>query len=176
MSSPFIGQIQIFGFNFAPRGWAFCDGQLLSIASNTALFSLLGTTYGGDGRTTFGLPDLRGRVPIHPGTGPGLSPVSWGQRGGAQTRQLSVSNMPAHTHTATLHATSTNGNQTGPTDHILAGDPREDQYSNATPNVTMSPSSITMAPAGASQVIDIRDPYLGVYFSIALVGVFPSRN
>ena len=100
MAEPFIGQIQIFGFNFPPRGWSFCDGQLLPIAQNTALFSLLGTTFGGDGRTTFGLPDLRGRVAIHPGTGPGLPPVTWGQRGGAASTVLTTNQMPNHNHQA----------------------------------------------------------------------------
>lgn len=176
-SDPFIGQIQQFGFNFPPRGWAFCDGQLLSIASNTALFSLLGTTFGGDGRTTFGLPDLRGRIAKHVGTGPGLSPVSWGQRGGAETVVLQSNNMAPHTHPATLHATSTDGNQEGPDGHILAGDPREDQYSDQTPNVTLNAASITTGNnTGGGVPVQIRNPYLGIYHSIALVGIFPSRN
>ena len=102
MSEPFIGQITLVGFNFAPRGWAFCEGQLLSISQNTALFSLLGTTYGGDGRTTFGLPDLRGRVPIGPGTGPGLPSYSWGQKGGADREALAINQMPGHSHTVAL--------------------------------------------------------------------------
>ena len=175
-SEPFIGQIQTFGFNFAPRGWAHCNGQLLSIASNTALFSLLGTTFGGDGRTTFALPDLRGRAAVHPGSGPGLSNITWGQRGGSETRILSVSNLPSHNHTATLHATSTNGNQTGPANHILANDPREDQYSNGAPNVTMNAASVAVGNTGGGQSFSIRDPYLGIYHSIALTGVYPSRN
>ena len=94
---PFIGLIVMFGGNFAPRGWALCDGQLLSISSNSALFSILGTTYGGDGRTTFGLPDLRGRVPMHPGTGPGLSPRTLGQKSGTETVQLTTAQLPPHT-------------------------------------------------------------------------------
>ena len=101
MSEPFIGQIQPFAFNFAPRNWALCDGQLLPISQNTALFSLIGTTYGGDGRTTFGLPDLRGRVPIHQGHGPGLSSYVIGQTGGSATNTLTQAQMPSHTHTAT---------------------------------------------------------------------------
>ena len=99
---PFIGQIMMFSGNFAPRGWAFCDGQLLAIAQNSALFSIVGTTYGGDGRTTFGLPDLRGRTPVHQGNGPGLPPVSLGQKGGAASTTLIVQNLPAHTHAATV--------------------------------------------------------------------------
>ena len=119
-SEPFIGQIQMFGFNFPPRGWAHTNGQLLAISSNTALFSLLGTTFGGDGRTTFGLPDLRGRIAKHVGSGPGLSTVTWGQKGGAESASLSVNNLPPHNHAVTLHATSTDGNQEGPGGHILA--------------------------------------------------------
>ena len=173
---PFIGQIQTFGFNFPPRGWAFCDGQLLSIASNTALFSLLGTTFGGDGRTTFGLPDLRGRTALHAGTGPGLSPVTWGQRGGVQNSTLTTNNMPSHNHAVTLHGTSTDGNQKGPDGHILAAVEDGHPYSNATPNVTANASSVTTANAGGGQAFENRDPYLGIYHCIALTGIFPSRN
>lgn len=172
----YLGEIRMFGFNFAPRDYAFCDGQLLPIAEFTALFSLLGTTYGGDGRTTFALPDLRGRVAVHPGTGPGLSPVSWGQQGGAETRTLTSSNMPSHVHEAFLHGTSTDGNQEGPTGHSLAADPREKQYSNAAPNVAMNAGSITIKPTGGGQAFDLRNPYLGIYHSIALQGIYPSRN
>jgi microcystin-dependent protein len=175
-SDPFLGQIETFGFNFAPRGWLLCDGQLLSISQNTALFSLMGTTFGGDGRTTFGIPDLRGRVAKHVGTGPGLTPVTWGQRGGAEYTVITVNNMPAHNHLATLHATSTDGNQTEPDGHILAGDPREDQYSNATPDVTMNAVAVTTDNAGAGQQVAIRNPYIGIYHCIATVGIFPSRN
>lgn len=175
-SDPFIGQIETFGFNFPPRGWTTCDGQLLSIASNTALFSLLGTTFGGDGRTTFGLPDLRGRVAKHVGSGPGLSPVTWGQRGGAEQVTITVNNMPAHNHAATLHATSTSGNTTSPAGSIQAVKSRTNIYSNAAPNVTMNAASVTVANAGGGVPIQIRDPYLGIYHSIALTGIFPSRN
>lgn len=173
---PILGEIKMFGFNFAPRGYAFCDGQLLSIASNTSLFSLLGVTFGGDGRTTFGLPDLRGRVAVHPGTGPGLSPVSWGETGGAERKQLSSSNMPSHVHEAVLQGTSGLNNQEGPADHSLAADPREKQYSNAAPNVAMNADSITIQPTGGGQAFDLRNPYLGIYHSIALQGLYPSRN
>jgi microcystin-dependent protein len=175
-SEPFIGQIQMFGFNFPPRGWAHCNGQLLSISSNTALFSLLGTTFGGDGRTSFGLPDLRGRIAKHVGSGPGLSMVTWGQKGGAESASLSVNNLPPHNHAATLHATSANGNQEGPGGRILAHDNREDQYSDAAPNITMNATSITTANVGGGQAVQIRNPYLGIYHSIALTGIFPSRN
>jgi microcystin-dependent protein len=188
-SEPFLGQIMQVGFNFAPRGWALCDGQLLPISSKSALFSLLGTTFGGDGRTTFGLPDLRGRVAVHVGNGPGLSNVNWGQRSGVENVTLTQANMPSHTHTATatatatLNATDTNGNETGPTNRILANDPRENQYSDAAPNVTMNASSITVnitdvtvGNTGGSQAFNIRNPYLGIYHIIALQGLFPSRS
>ena len=112
MSEPFIGQIQPVGFNFPPRNWAHCNGQLLAISQNAALFSLLGTTYGGDGRTTFALPDLRGRICIHPGQGPGLSNYSWGERGGAETVNLSVAQIPTHNHAVRLRAKSANASST----------------------------------------------------------------
>ena len=175
-STPFLGQIQAFGFNFPPRGWAHCDGQLMGISTNTALFSLLGTTYGGNGVQTFALPGLRGRTMVHPGTGAGLSSIDWGDRGGTETQVINVSNLPTHNHAATLHATSANGNQTGPTGHVLANDPREDQYSDATPNVTMNAACVTTSNAGGGQAFGVRDPYLAIYHSIALVGIFPSRN
>ena len=139
-SEPFIGEIMMFGGNFPPRNWAFCDGQLLPIAQNTALFSLLGTTYGGDGRTTFALPDLRGRVPVGVGSGPGLTPVSWGQRSGTETNTVTVNQLASHSHNLPAPAN-------GPT-----------------PNT------------GGSQSINNMQPYLGLYYVIALQGIYPSRN
>jgi len=177
---PFIGQIQMFGFNFAPRGWAFCDGQLLSIAQNTALFSLLGTTYGGDGRTTFGLPDLRGRAAIHQGQGAGLSNRRIGNRSGSESTTLSVSNMPAHTHAASdpqMRATANPANTTNPSNAALAIAPA---YNDSSPAATgMDASSIEhpqAASAGSSTAANNMQPYLTISFCIALVGVFPSRN
>ena len=182
MSEPFLGQIMMVGFNFAPRGWALCDGQLLPIAQNTALYSLLGTTYGGDGRTTFGLPDLRGRVAIHTGRGPGLSDYPQGVKGGAEVVQLSTAQMPSHAHgvSATAKATASDGNQSTPDGHTWAADPRGATkiYSDATPDKDMKAGSVvaTAQNAGGSQVHENRPPYQVVRFVIALVGIFPSRD
>lgn len=175
-SEPFIGEIMMVGFNFAPRGWATCDGQLLPIAQNTALFSLLGTTFGGDGRTTFALPDLRGRVAIHVGDGAGLAPVSWGQRGGVETVVLTTANIPAHSHAATLKATDNYGNNEDPTDRIHAVKRRDKDFSNVAPNVNMSTTSIEVANTGGGQGFNIKNPFLGIYHVIALQGLFPSRS
>ena len=192
-SEPFIAEIIMFGGNFAPRGWALCDGQLLPISSNTALFSILGTTYGGDGRTTFGLPDLRGRTAVHPGNGPGLPSVSLGQKGGATTATLSIANMPSHNHTATLHASDERGNTAVPHEIIpatttdpqvdinsmLASKPRTNIYHEDPPAVSigdMDARSITLSNTGGGQSFNIRDPYLGINHIIALFGIFPSRN
>ena len=181
---PFIGQMSAFGFNFAPRGWAHCNGQLLAISQNTALFSLLGTTYGGDGRTTFGLPDLRGRAPIHMGTGPGLSPVRIGQRGGSETVTLGLANLPSHSHTAvsttTVHGHNAAGDSTSPKDNTWSVKSRTNIYSSSAPDVDMQAGTVTVATTvghtGGGQSIQTRDPFLAVNWSIALVGVFPSRN
>ncbi len=175
-SEPFIGQIQIFGFNFPPRGWAHCNGQILPISNNTALFALLGTTFGGDGRVTFGLPDLRGRVAVHVGNGPGLPPVTWGQRAGTPTVVLNVTNLPSHNHSATVHASSLQGREQGPDGNVLADDRRETQYSASPPDVTMDSAMVTVGNTGGGQPFSIMQPYLGLHHSIALVGIFPSRN
>jgi microcystin-dependent protein len=173
---PFLGEIETFGFGFAPRGWAFCDGQLLQISQNTALFSLLGTTFGGDGRTSFGLPDLRGRVAVHAGTGPGLSQIRWGQKGGGENHTLTVAQMPSHTHTATLRATTRRGNTADPEGHTLAMKSRTNIYQTAAPEVDMQAGSVVIESTGNGQSFSIRDPYLGIYHSIALQGLYPSRN
>lgn len=184
MANPFIGQIMMVGFNFAPRGWAFCDGQLLAISSNTALFSLIGTTYGGDGRTSFGLPDLRGRSAKHVGQGPGLQRVSWGQRGGREDVTLSVFNMPPHSHpvantlTVTPLGNSSESDSDEPTG-AYPGPAQEDVYAQAS-DVQMAPAavggSITLGNTGNGQSFNIENPFLGIYHVIALVGLFPSRN
>lgn len=166
---PFIGEILIFGFNFAPRGWARCEGQLLAIASNTALFSLLGTTYGGDGRTSFGLPDLRSRAAIGMGQGPGLSNYRWGQSGGAESHTLTVGQMPSHSHTA--RASNEEAEETNAQNNVFAGGLH---FTGETADVNMSASAIT--PAGGNQSFGIRNPYLALNYCIALVGIYPSRS
>ncbi len=170
MSEPFLGEIKMVGFNFAPRGWSFCDGQLLPIAQNSALFSLLGTTYGGDGRTTFGLPDLRSRSPVHPGRGAGLGDIRQGARGGAETETLTTNNLPSHTHT--LRAVDDDGTLAGASGNALANSAAD--YSSADADTNMHATSITST--GGNRSFNIRSPYLGIYFCIALAGTFPSRN
>lgn len=168
----------MFGFNFPPQGWAFCQGQLLSISQNTALFALLGTTYGGNGQTTFGLPDLRGRSPIGIGQGPGLSPIQQGEVSGAENVTLLTTNMPAHTHTATVNVpvTTANASTEEPAGNIFAGQGNNFFAAANTANGSMGGVTATVAPAGNNQPIGIRNPYLGLNFSIALQGIFPSRN
>ena len=169
---PFLGQIQAFGFNFAPRGWAQCSGQLLPIAQNTALFSLLGTTYGGDGRTTFALPDLRGRSMVGYGTGPGLSPIQIGQNGGNENTILSVANLPPHNHTVQVKVNTANGEESTSTSYLSS---HASAFSDA-PTTNAVLAGVSSANAGGGQAFSNRDPYLGINVCIALVGIFPSRN
>jgi len=174
----YIAQIMLFAGNFAPRNWAFCAGQIISIAQNTALFSLLGTTYGGNGQTTFALPDLRGRVPVGTGTGPGLPNVSLGQVAGAPTHTLISTEMPGHNHLVSGY----NGglaNVANPSGAALSvgsasGGETVNLYSNAGPNVALHPNSIGIA--GGSQPHNNMQPYLGMNYVICLFGIFPSRN
>lgn len=174
MSEPFLGQIMMAGFNFAPRGWALCNGQIMSIAQNTALFSLLGTYYGGDGKVTFALPNLQGRATIHQGQGPGLSPYVIGEESGSQNVTLISTEMPAHTHAP--NATSTSGNQASPIGHIWASESAgaTSIYINGAPNTTMNMMAVSLA--GGSQPHQNQQPYLGLTFVIALEGIFPARN
>lgn len=175
---PFIGQICLFGFNFEPRGWAFCNGQLLSIATNNALFALLGTTYGGDGRTTFGLPDLRGRVPMHIG-----NTHPQGQLGGAESATLNVNQLPPHSHpftaTGTLPCASGAGTSDNPTGKIPAGSATDENYAAAAAaNGAMAPLNVsgTSGVVGSGAPVPTLPPFQVMNFCIALEGIFPSRN
>lgn len=174
MSEPFIAEVRIFAGNFAPRGWAFCNGQLLPINGNEALFSLIGTIYGGDGRTTFALPDLRGRAPIHAGRGPGLSEYRIGERGGAETVTLQATEIPAHNHGFNVPAQSGDGSTDEPIGNFPAkGSNGETVYANDS-NGSMGPG--TTGNAGGNQPHNNIQPYLAVNYIIALVGLFPSRS
>lgn len=174
MSSPFVAEVRIFAGNFAPTGWAFCNGQLLPISQNTALFSLLGTTYGGDGKSTFALPDLQGSAPMQPGQGPGLSLRDLGETGGSETVTLLESEMPNHSHT--LQAASAPSNSNTPANAGLANPAVQAVriYGNAASLVPMAPAAIT--PAGGSLPHNNLQPYLTLNFIIALQGVFPPRT
>jgi microcystin-dependent protein len=172
-----LAQILFFGGNFAPRNWAFCNGQLLAIQSNTALFSLLGTTYGGNGTTTFALPDFRGRVPVGTGQGPGLPIVDLGERAGTESVVLTIQQMPAHTHTATpptIAVAHTNDESVSPAGNVFATSDTNAYAS--TSNATAAGTSVSLAPSGGSQPISIINPYLTVNYVICMAGVFPSRN
>lgn len=192
-ANPFVGEIEIVAFTYAPVGWATCDGQLLSISENAALFALLGTTYGGDGATTFALPDLRGRVAIHQGQGTGLTHRFMGEMEGSEEVTLTTSQMPAHTHTATtgvtvtstLHAQSGLGLSRLPTGNVLAATRvfQPHLYSAAAPNVSMNAGAITsnasaattIGSSGSGQPVHIMPPYLVVNYIISLLGVFPAH-
>lgn len=173
MSEPFTAEIRIFAGNFAPRGWAFCNGQLLPVSQNTALFSLIGTTYGGDGRSTTALPNLQGRAPMHPGRGPGLTSRRLGQRGGTEMISLSEAQMPNHTHTLQVQNDVANSN-----------DPQDRVWSRVfgAGNLYAAPGSIasmadqSLPSTGGSQPHNNMQPYLAINFIIALVGLYPSRS
>ncbi|MCU7939375.1 MAG: tail fiber protein [gamma proteobacterium symbiont of Bathyaustriella thionipta] len=175
-AEPFIAEVKMFASNFAPRGYALCDGQLLQISQNVALFSLVGTIYGGDGRTTFALPDLRGRTAIHPGRGPVLEEYRIGQRGGSEYVTLTVQQMPSHTHTATSKGINSSGNTNIPGGNTLASKSRTNIYSTNAPAVDMHAGSVTVANTGGGQSHENRMPYLGINHIIALTGLFPSRS
>ena len=176
---PYLGEMMTVGFNFCPRGWAEAAGQLLPIAQNTALFSLLGTAYGGDGRTTFALPDLRGRSSVGVGNGAGLSNIQWGQRGGVEEVVLTTSQLPSHNHSADLHAEDTAASDTGNPKNASIGRSTLAIYSS-----TAAPASddkfktgtVTIGNTGANIPVEIRNPFLGQYQCIALQGTFPSRS
>lgn len=177
MSSPFVAEIRMFGCNFAPTGWAQCDGQLLPISQNTALFSLLGTFYGGDGKSTFALPDLQGSVPVHQGDGPGLSQYFLGQQGGAEFVTLLQSEMPIHTHT--LNANAVAGNLTDPSQNLwspLTGRTPPNLYNSASSPGAVNMNFQQLSIAGSSFPHNNMSPYLVVNFCIAMQGVFPPRT
>ncbi len=173
MADPFVAEIRIFPFNFAPKGWAWCDGQLMPLSQNTALFSLLGTTYGGNGKSNFALPDLQGRAPMHPGQGPGLSLHDLGETGASETVTLLESEIPSHSHTLranTLDPADTNVPSPGASFAMSTGGGLYQDDFNG------SLSAAALAPAGGDQPHNNLMPYLTFYFCIALQGVFPPRS
>jgi microcystin-dependent protein len=180
MSDPFLGEIRMVGFNFNPRGWASCNGQQLPIAQNSALFSLLGTTFGGNGMTTFGLPDFRGRGPVGMGAGPNLTPIVQGDSKGVEQVTLLQTQMPIHTHQLAVAGTNNEPvNTPSTTNNVLgasgAGQGNATIWSTALNSpVVLNPQQVL--PAGGGQPVEVRNPYLGTNFIIALEGVFPSRN
>jgi microcystin-dependent protein len=174
MADPFVAEIRIFPFNFAPRGWAWCDGQLLPLSQNTALFSLLGTTYGGNGKSNFALPDLQGRAPMHPGQGPGLSLHDLGETGGSETVTLLESEIPAHSHSARAVGGEIGDLQAPSPARSLARSGNGFAYVSGPANTQMAPEVLT--PAGGDQPHNNLQPYLTFYFNIALQGVFPPRG
>ncbi len=181
--TPYLGQFMYVGFNFPPKGFAFCNGQILPINQNQALFSLMGTTYGGNGQTTFALPNMQGRVPVHMGQGPGLSFYTLGQTGGAELVTLNGNNLPAHVHsvsvTAQIPADSGNASSAVPTGNNLANSVHTLNYSASAPNVSLS-STVSVGGStglnGSNQPVATLPPYTVLNCTIALVGIFPSRN
>ena len=205
MSDPFLGEIRMVGFNYAPPGWAICSGSMMSISQNTALFSLLGTNYGGNGVNTFALPDLQGRSPVGTGSGSGLSPIALGEKAGTETVTLTSNQMPMHTHTAQSNgnlsvsgsaaipacSSPTSGTSSGTPGAttvlgtMTAGGRAGDLYTTSTANTTLlpynvqstgTPPGITVGAAGGSQPFAVRNPYLGITCIIALQGIFPSHG
>lgn len=177
---PFLGEIKMVGFPYAPNGWAFCNGQMLSIANNSALFALLGTQFGGDGMNTFALPDLRSRVPVHQGQGSGLQAYAMGQAGGAEAVTLQIQQMPTHAHRMTVDASVGNtnapsGNNLAPTENP-AGDTPLNSFTTGNAADPVQVNAATIAPQGGSQPHENRQPYLTVNFIIALQGIFPPRQ
>jgi microcystin-dependent protein len=172
MADPFVGEIKMIGFSFPPPGWAFCDGKILDTQQHSALYSLLGNAFGGDGETNFALPDLQSRVPIGVGQGAGLSDYVWGQQGGQEAVALQPEQLPAHSHA--LKANSGDAEQHDPNHNLFAKSPRAPAYSANKPNTTMDSTAI--ANTGDGHPHDNLPPYLAIYFIIALQGVFPNRN
>jgi len=170
MGEPYVGEIRMFAGNFAPAGWMFCDGQILPISENEVLFQLIGTTYGGDGQETFALPDLRGRLPVHQGTGPGGRSFIIGEAAGVEQVTLTTQQLPSHTHP--LLASADPANSPNPAAHVLAEPLSTTPYVQDTPGVPLSPQAV--APAGGSQPHENLQPFLCVNYIISLFGIFPS--
>jgi microcystin-dependent protein len=173
MADPFLAEVRMFGFNFAPRGWATCDGQILPLSQNTALFSLLGTTYGGNGQTTFALPNLASRFAIGAGQGPGLAPVGTGESGGEASHGLTASEVPSHKHGLMATSSATTGTPSATT---LLANTASGASGYRIPGATVAMSAESLAAAGGNAPHENRQPYLGVNFCIALQGIFPARN
>jgi len=173
MAEPFIGEIRLVGFQYAPEGWCNADGQMMSIQQNPTLYSLYGTLYGGDGRSTFGIPDFRGRVPIHTGRGAGLPDFRIGEAGGVPEVPLSEQELPNHGHSATVHAAAASGDQVTPQDHYWA-EPQRAAYL-ATKNATMAGDAVVVDPTGGGQAHPNMQPFLTVRFCVALDGIYPPR-
>ncbi|MBW1298287.1 phage tail protein [Aquimarina litoralis] len=188
-----IGEIRMFGGNFAPRAWAFCEGQLLAISQNDALFSIIGTTYGGDGRTSFALPDLRGRVPIGPGHGPGLTSRRQGQKGGTEYNILNVTQIPSHTHaiavtnpgeiTLPVNTSPGDEDEANPAAGVLANTGNDNFASSPTTgakysgnNIPVAGTQITIGNTGGNQSVNNMQPWLSTYYIICLQGIYPSRS
>jgi len=174
MAEPFIAEIKMFAGNFAPSGYAQCDGQLLAIAQNNALFSLVGTIYGGDGRTTFGLPDLRGRVPMHVGQGPGLTNRPIGQKSGTETNTLNSLNLPTHFHVVSPPASASEGQRVEPGGNYLAAG--EEPTKPYAPTSDDNLASFNTSSSGSGTAVNNMQPYQVITFIIALVGIYPSRS
>lgn len=173
MGEPFVGEIRMFGGNFAPAGWAFCQGQLMAIAENDTLFTLIGTTYGGDGQSTFGIPDLQGRAPMHAGQGPGISQTyQLGEKAGVETVTLTTNQLPIHNHSflASISAPSS----TDPTNQVIAQSSQIHMFTEDVTNKQMNPNALTQV--GGSQPHENIQPYLCISFIISLFGVFPTQN
>lgn len=176
-ATPYIGQMMLFGGTFCPRGWTPANGQLLSISQYSSVFSLLGVMYGGDGRSTFAVPDLRGRAPISAGNGPGLPDYRQGTKGGSTSFTLTIANMPAHSHTGTMRANRAAGNSANPAGNVLAISPDADKiYHLDDSTVNMAPSSLVINNTGGNQPVNKVSPYLAMQWCVALQGVFPSRS
>ncbi|CAG7633751.1 phage tail protein [Paenibacillus allorhizosphaerae] len=172
MAQPYIGEIRIFAGNFAPAGWAFCDGSMLSISQNDTLFNLIGITYGGDGQQTFALPDLRGRIPIHMGQGPGLSPYALGQTGGSEAVTLTTNQIPAHNHQ--MLGQTKRGNTNSPQNAVWAKSTLRQFNDSSGQTQSMHPNIVS--PSGGSQPHDNMMPYLTINFIISLFGIYPSQT